>query len=59
MRFRRIQTAFTTGELSETLRGRKDVQLYYLGLEQALTALAAPTHRPTPGLLPGLWLPRW
>lgn len=42
MRFRRIQTAFTTGELSETLRGRKDVQLYYLGLEKGLNVLARP-----------------
>lgn len=42
MRFRRIQTAFTTGELSETLRGRKDVQLYYLGLEKGLNVVARP-----------------
>jgi hypothetical protein len=42
MRYRRVQTAFTTGELSETLRGRKDVQLYYLGLEKGLNVIARP-----------------
>jgi hypothetical protein len=41
-KFRRVQTAFTTGELSETLRGRRDTQLYYLGLEEGLNILARP-----------------
>lgn len=41
-KFRRVQTAFTTGELSDTLRGRKDTQLYYLGLEEGLNLLVRP-----------------
>lgn len=41
-RYRRVQTAFTTGELSDTLRGRRDTQLYYLGLEEGLNLLARP-----------------
>lgn len=41
-KFRRVQTAFTTGELSDTLRGRRDTQLYYLGLEEGLNLLATP-----------------
>jgi hypothetical protein len=41
-KFRRVQTAFTTGELSDTLRGRKDTALYYLGLEEGTNIVARP-----------------
>src|SRR3954468_3943630 len=46
----RAQTAFTAGELSPTLRGRKDTAIYYLGCETARNVLVKPqgsaTYRP-------------
>lgn len=38
----RAQTAFTAGELSPTLRGRKDTAIYYLGCETARNVLVKP-----------------
>ena len=32
-KFTRTQVAFTAGELSPTLRGRKDTAIYFLGCE--------------------------